>query len=143
MCGSCSRPLVCPIRHDHVDREQSPGPRRTVPQADICTARRHDLVRVTSAVPGPPRPPSSVRSPPVRPRRPLIQLAMRTVYSPHYLPSSCSPRHSDPLLPFYHLLAALELVHRLRVLAENNLPGAAADCAEDAVTPFEGLGADG
>lgn len=26
------------------------------------------------------------------------------------------PRHSDPLLRFYHLLAVLELVHRLRVV---------------------------
>src|SRR5262249_36289688 len=88
MCGSCSRPLVCPTRHDHGDREQSPGTRRTVPQADTCTATRHDLVRATSPAPGPHRPPSSARSPPVRPRRPLIQPAMRTVYSPHYLSST-------------------------------------------------------
>src|SRR5215469_17128869 len=87
MCGSCSRALVCPTRHDHGDREQSPGTHRTVPQADTCTATRHDLVRATSPTPGPCRPPSSARSPPVRPRRPLIQPAMRTVYSPHYLPS--------------------------------------------------------
>src|SRR5262249_16034736 len=72
-------------RHDHGDREQSPGTRRTVPQADTCTATRHDLVRATSPTPGPHRPPSSARSPPVRPRRPLIQPAMRPVYSPHYL----------------------------------------------------------
>src|SRR5215813_10086281 len=89
MCGSCSRPLVCPTRHDHGDREQSPGTRRTVPQADTCTATRHDLVRATSPAPGPHRSPSSARSPPVRPRRPLIQPAMRTVYSPHYLPTTC------------------------------------------------------
>src|SRR5262249_47814155 len=85
-CGSCSRALACPTRHGHGDREQSPGTRRTVPQADTCTATRHDLVRATSPTPGPHRPPSSARSPPVRPRRPLIQPAMRTVYSPHYLP---------------------------------------------------------
>src|SRR5215472_15356837 len=88
-CGSYSRPLVCPTRHDHGDREQSPGTRRTVPQADTCTATRHDLVRATSSAPGPHRPPSSARSPAVRPRRPLIQPAMRTVYSPHYLPTTC------------------------------------------------------
>src|SRR5262249_46720492 len=82
--GSCSRALVCPTRHDHGDREQSPGTRRTVPQADTCTATRHDLVRATSPTPGPHRPPSSARSHLVRPRRPLIQPAMRTVYSPHY-----------------------------------------------------------
>src|ERR1700751_4842205 len=86
MCGSCSRPLVCPTRHDHGDREQSPGTRRTVPQADTYTATRHDLVRATSPAPGPHRPPSSARSPPVRRPRPLIQPVMRTVYSPHYLP---------------------------------------------------------
>src|SRR5215469_15172238 len=122
MCGSCSRPLVCPTRHDHGDREQSPGTRRTVPQADTCTATRHDLVRATSPAPGPHRPPSSARSPPVRPRRPLIQRAMRTVYSPALPPvdlpvmKQLPPRHSDPLLRFYHLLAVLELVHRLRVV---------------------------
>src|SRR6516165_8277383 len=88
MCGSCSRTLVCPTRHDHGDREQSPGTRRAVPQADTCTATRHDLARATSPAPGPHRPPSSARSPPVRPRRPLIQPAMRTVYSPHYLPTA-------------------------------------------------------
>src|SRR5262245_35814103 len=84
-CGSCSRALVCPTRHDHGDREQSPGTHRTVPQVDTCTATRHDLVRATSPTPGPHRPPSSARSPPVRRRRPLILPAMRTVYSPHYL----------------------------------------------------------
>jgi hypothetical protein len=40
------------------------------------SARRK--VRATSPTPGPHRPPSSARSPPVRPRRPLIQPAMRT-----------------------------------------------------------------
>src|SRR5262249_15720096 len=102
-CGSCSRALVCPTRHDHGDREPSPGTRRTVPQADTCTATRHDLVRATSPTPCPHRPPSSARSPPVRPRRPLIQPAMRTVYSPHSLlghatalPSSPGARMTSP-----------------------------------------------
>src|SRR5262245_9811331 len=88
-CGSCSRALVCPTRHDHGDREQSPGTRCTVPQADICTATRHDLARATSPTPGPHRPPSSARSPPVRRQCPLIPPAMRTVYSPRYLPLTC------------------------------------------------------
>src|SRR5215471_7617985 len=54
---------VCPTRHDHADRERSPGTRRTVPQADPCTATRRDLVRATSPTPGPHQPPSSARSP--------------------------------------------------------------------------------
>jgi len=52
---------------------------------------------------------------------------MRTVYSPHYLPTlarngALPPRHNDPLLLFYHLLAAIEVFHRLRVVPASSLP---------------------
>src|SRR5215471_20474993 len=119
MCGSCSRPLVCPTRHDHGDREQSPGTRRTVPQADTCTATRHDLVRATSPAPGRHRPPSSARSPPGATSTPFNSArnenSVLTALPPVDLPvmKQLPPRHSDPLLRFYHLLAVLELVHRL------------------------------
>lgn len=43
------------------------------------------------------------------------------------------PRHSDPLLRFYHLLAVLELVHRLRVVPACSVVVPVTQDVEDAV----------